>query len=109
MIIIDYFKEEDFSGLCDLMKHWREENLPSEEMMKISLSHILVNSDHRILIAKYENKITGYAQITKCLHLGFEPFIEVLQLLVAEDRRSSGIGKSLMLRIEDEAVKGYPD
>jgi len=105
MIRIDNFEEEDFPELCDLMKHWGEDESFSEEIMRTSLSNIINNDGNRILIAKEGNAIAGYAQTCRCVHLGFEPFIEVIQLLVAEDRRSSGVGRLLMKRIEDDAIE----
>jgi GNAT superfamily N-acetyltransferase len=105
MITVDYYKEKDFHGLLELMKHWGKDYSFPESIIKTSLSDIFKNTDNVILIAKDENKIVGYAQIAKCFYLGFEPFIEVIQLLVAEESRSTGVGQAIMKRVEDEAAK----
>ena len=100
---INPFHEKDLTGLCDLMTHWGKDYSFSVKEIKNSISHILTMSDNKILIAKKDNEIVGYAQISKCYHLGFEPFIEVVQLLVSGPNRSLGIGALLMKYIEDEA------
>lgn len=105
MITVDYYKEDDFKGLFKLWDQWKTGSSLLEGDMEYSISSIMKTKDNILLIAKDEFGVQGYAQIAKCFYLGFEPFIEVIQLLVSEDKRSSGIGSLMMKFIEDEAVK----
>lgn len=103
MVIINNYNENDFNGLLELMNQWEDDHIFSEEIMRNSIAEIFNNTDSKILIARKDGEISGYAQISKCFYLGFDPFIEIIQLLVSEKKRLFGIGSKLMEAVENEA------
>jgi GNAT superfamily N-acetyltransferase len=54
----------------------------------------------RVFVARDGEDIVGYVQIAPGLHIGHDPFLEVVQILVSEKKRSTGVGHLLMERVE---------
>ena len=103
MITVDYYQENDFKQICELFDEWGMVSPVAIETFENSIASILNSDDNMMLIAKSDGEIVGYAQTTICYYLGFEPFMEVVQILVAERKRSSGIGALIMRHVEAEA------
>jgi GNAT superfamily N-acetyltransferase len=104
MILISLFQNEDLQNLYDLFSHWDRNFHFDFDLFEQSISLATSNNDYKIIIAKEKNTVIGYAQICKCFHLGFEPFYEVIQLLVSEKKRRQGIGIQIMKKIEELAL-----
>jgi GNAT superfamily N-acetyltransferase len=97
------FARGDEESLYALMAHWDKSRVFPRATFDESLSTIMGLDDNEIVLAFEAERLVGYAQIIVCHHLGFEPSLEVMQLLVAEDRRGGGIGKRLMAYAERRA------
>jgi GNAT superfamily N-acetyltransferase len=97
------FESGDEDALFALMTHWDKDYAFDKAVFLASLEAILGSPDADILLAFQGRDLVGYAQTAICRHLGFAPFLEVVQLLVSAERRSSGTGRKLMERAEDLA------
>jgi PhnO protein len=104
MIFISDYTQEDRESLFQLYSHWNKNFTFDYELFKGSLDQ-LVSENSRLLLAKDQGELQGYAQIIKCTHLGMETFYEVMQLLVSEESRGKGIGKALMEKVEEIALE----
>jgi len=102
---IDYYRESDFQELCRLINQWDSSYPFNENIIRESIKNIIEETGNKIIIAKVNGVVTGYAQVAKCCYLGFKPFAEIIQLLVSENNRSSGIGNAIMIFIENEMIK----
>lgn len=105
MVTIHYYQEGDFKKLYDLMDHWQYNFSFTEEEFLNSIKRIQENPFSKILLAKHENEVVGYAHILHTSYLGLPPSLEVIHLLVSNHFRSKGIGKALMQAVEVEAQK----
>ena len=103
MVTVDRYRDGDLAGLCGLMEQWRDDHLFTMRVTGETVSEILGDPAHAILVARDGADVIGYALTAKCHYLGHEPFVEVVQLLTAEKNRSTGVGRALMERVEEEA------
>ncbi len=103
MVSIALFAWEDCDALFELFKEWDRTYPFDYDLFTKSIRSILQDAGNRIIIAKEEHAIVGYAQIYTCTDIGFEPYYEVAQLLVSETMRNKGIGKLLMKKVEEIA------
>jgi ribosomal protein S18 acetylase RimI-like enzyme len=100
-IKIIFFKDKYLYDLTNLMNQWSKERQYTVDDIKQHFNLIKKQKDYQILIAVNHNKnVLGYALIEKRIILGFDPFVEIVQLLVDENYRSLGIGNKLLLEIE---------
>ncbi len=99
------FASGDADALFELMKDWDKDYAFSRIVFDSSLASIMENDGNELIVAYRGNRLVGYAQTLVCRFLGFEPSVEVLQLLVAQDARSGGIGGLIMSFVEDRARK----
>ncbi len=104
MITIDLFQSKDINNLFVLFCDWDKEHQFDFNLFKNSIDAVIKFTDNKIIFAKDNDKIVGYAQIGKCYQIGFEPFYEIIQLLTAENARSQGIGSELVKEIEKIAI-----
>lgn len=113
MHITDY-SPRDFDDLCALYANWDEERHEVDrDLLARSIAQQQEHCYGRILLAREDcgtesahdtrGQLVGYTQIGKCYLVGFEPFYEIMQLLVTEDHRSRGIGKALVGRVVETA------
>lgn len=101
MVSIDDYREGDLDALCGLFRDWGEDF--SRPTIEGSIGRVRQREDYRILVARDGDKVVGYVQTGVNQFLGHEPHLEVIQLLVAEDRRSEGVGAALMECVEGQA------
>jgi GNAT superfamily N-acetyltransferase len=102
MITIEFITAAEKEELYKLFCEWEQSYTFDYDFFSASFEQIL-NGAAQILVAKKDGRLVGYVQIFKGILLGFEPFYEVAQLLVAEQERSNGIGKMLLGRVEELA------
>jgi acetyltransferase len=102
MIELAQYTEDATESLFELFKQWNKTYHFNHEIFTQSLK-MLESYKSRIFLAKEERTVVGYIQLTKCLQIGFEPYLEIVQLLVAENRRRTGIGACLMKKAEEIA------
>lgn len=103
MIEVREYTGADAEALFRLFAHWDREHAFDPRIFADSLDGILASPDEAILLGLEDGELRGYAQMGRCRLLGFEPFCEIRQLLVDDTRRSRGIGKALVGRIEETA------
>lgn len=76
----------------------------SLEKITRKLEQLLVDSRHHILIGyEAQGKIVGYVHAEVYETLYFSTLLNVLALAVIKNNQRSGIGKKLMLALEEEA------
>jgi|WetSurMetagenome_2_1015567.scaffolds.fasta_scaffold266911_2 GNAT superfamily N-acetyltransferase len=93
----------DAEALFRLFGHWDASRSYDRVVFMASLEAVLNDPAVRIIVAEEGGAIVGYGQITERRKLGQGCSLDVDQLLVDESRRSGGIGKALMARIEQIA------
>ena len=104
MIRIEFYQTQYFESFFTLFGEWDKNVAFDKKVFEDSLNLILEQNRSKILLALDGEKLLGYAQITPIVWLGFEPYIELDQLLVAEDCRGKGIGKELLKKVEEIAL-----
>lgn len=105
MLTIDDFREADFPDFFELIREWGPDNAFDEVVVRESLRRFRERGEGKILMARLDGVLAGYAQIEPRYDLCFEPYLEVVQLLVTGKHRSEGIGGAIMKRVEEEAGK----
>lgn len=105
MVEIHQFDQKDLGELASLMSDWGDGFSITTESLRVSLDRVLADGKTRVIVARRDGRVVGYAQYAECYFLGFEPAVEVMQLLVSTAERSAGIGSALMNYIEDETRK----
>jgi GNAT superfamily N-acetyltransferase len=103
MIAIGYANESDKERLFSLFSQWDDDNHFDYAVFSESFDRILSDTGNRILVAREEDAIVGYVQFFPVDELGFRPFVEIAEFLVAPEVRSRGIGAALLERVEDTA------
>ena len=103
MTEITYAVPEDKEGLFALFTQWDDETDFDYSIFSESFDRILSDAGNRIAIARVDGEIAGYAQFFPVDELGFAPFVEIAEFMVAPALRSRGIGAALLGRIEDAA------
>ncbi len=99
MVSIVPFDTDEEEALFEVFKDW-DRAYPFDKDTFLRSIDELDGGVNRILVAKDEDRIVGYAQLIKTVNLGFEPYYEVAQLLVAEVCRGRGVGSALMAEAE---------
>ncbi len=97
------YADGDEDALFELMKDWSEDYAFPRATFDASLKALIARDADDLVVAYRGKRLVGYAQTVVCHFLGFEPSIEVLQLLVAQDARSGGIGARIMDYVENLA------
>jgi GNAT superfamily N-acetyltransferase len=103
MVEIDIYENEDLPNLFILFREWDVSAFFDYSVFESSLVKLLTENN-TIVTAKENGLLIGYAQIRKLCDLGFEPYYEVVQLLVSEKIRCKGIGKLIMGKIDKIAT-----
>ena len=102
MITIDNFQLIDTENLFTLFEDWDKNHQFDKAVFLKSIDSVYKNS--KLIIDRHDDQLVGYAQMTKNFNLGFEPFYEIVQILVSEKMRGQGIGKMIIKRIEDISI-----
>lgn len=103
MTEIMYAVPEDKEGLFALFTQWDDETNFDYAVFSDSFDRIVADAGNRILIARVEGVIAGYAQFFPVDELGFKPFVEIAEFMVTPSLRSHGIGSAILERIEETA------
>lgn len=99
MPTLELFDHKDAERLYALFRDWDHEYTFDRELFMASLARIDPKTS-RLVVAKDNDELVGYMQLNRHVDLGFEEYLEVVQLLVAEAERGCGIGKLLMAEAE---------
>lgn len=102
MLTIVPYEEAHFDAFIHLLSHWGPEWSAAHPDVKHSIDAVLRTEDH-VDLAFNDRGLVGYVQYGPRYRIGYEPFFEIIQLLVSEDQRSSGIGAALVRHVEDAA------
>lgn len=104
MLRLDEYRNEDFPAFFELIREW-DRNYPFvESTVRESIRNFLQHGEGKIWIAWRDELIVGYAQTAVRYDLCFAPYLELVQLLVAEKERSTGIGGALLEEAEKQAA-----
>ncbi len=103
MTEISYAGPEDKEVLFALFTQWDDETNFDYAVFSESFDRIVADAGNRILIARVDGVIAGYAQFFPVDELGFKPFVEIAEFMVAPALRSHGIGSAILERIEETA------
>jgi GNAT superfamily N-acetyltransferase len=103
MTEISYAGPEDKEGLFALFTQWDDETNFDYAVFAESFDRIVADAGNRILIARVDGVIAGYAQFFPVDELGFKPFVEIAEFMVTPALRSQGIGSAILERIEETA------
>ena len=102
---IDTLTENDLSELAELFRQfWGEDSLL--ENMRMTFWRIATNPSYRLLAARQENRLIGFAMGVICeeLYGDGRPFMVVEDLIVDKQQRRTGAGSELMRTLEKWAV-----
>jgi ribosomal protein S18 acetylase RimI-like enzyme len=102
MALIEELKEQDYEAFYLLFSNWDPINKRDNATIKMTLE-IQNNYGSKVFVAKENNNLIGYIQLMPDLHIGKEPYLEIVQILVAENYRSAGIGKELFEKSKEYA------
>jgi GNAT superfamily N-acetyltransferase len=106
MVDIVAYRNNDRDGLFALFAEWDKDRVLDRAEFMASLDQVAADPD-ALILAKLDGRLLGYAQLAPGQHLGAKPYLEVVQLLVAESERGRGVGGLLMRRAEEfAAAKG---
>jgi GNAT superfamily N-acetyltransferase len=72
----------------------------SAETMKVRIRNLDHLRDHAVFVACSENSVVGWIDVGIVHHLHAEPYGEIGGLVVANEFRSAGIGRMLVIRAE---------
>lgn len=106
MIRIETYVEKYIDKFTALFNQWEVPKTYTKEELFKAIEDTIKIANNKVILAIDENdEVLGYALYGECYHIGFEPFIEILQIIVDTKRRSEGIGTVLVKYIEEEAKK----
>ena len=105
MVEIHQFDMKYLGELASLMSDWGDGYSITPEALRVSLDRVLTDGRTRVIVARRDGHVVGYAQYAERFFLGIEPAVEVMQLLVSAAERSSGLGCELMKYIENATRK----
>ena len=105
MVEIIPFQSSDTEELFQLFHAW-DRSATYDRKIYLRTLELMSVTRIEVFLAKDAGKLVGYIQLTPGLHLGREPYLEVVQILVDEGRRSSGIGGKLLAKAEESARNG---
>lgn len=105
MITVEEYKESDIDDIVYLFNQWEVPRVYTKEDIRLGVEQSINLGKCSICIAKYDNKAVGYSLYGSQYQIGFDPYIEVMQILVSNDYRKKGIGEKMMKYIEADASK----
>ncbi|MEY3441917.1 MAG: hypothetical protein RLZZ519_198 [Bacteroidota bacterium] len=73
----------------------------STEEMEARISYLLQSTVDWAWVADDQGQIVGWVQATKMMRLERDSFLEITGLVVDEARRSQGIGRELVAKVEN--------
>lgn len=103
-MVIRTCNRSDGEALFCLFEEWDRSRSYDKRGFLDSLALVLDDPSIHIIVAEEGGAIVGYAHSRLTRKLGQGVFLELDQLLVAETKRSTGIGKALMEEVERIAL-----
>ncbi|MFP4662759.1 MAG: N-acetyltransferase family protein [Halanaerobiales bacterium] len=106
MINIRKVNERDLSQISLLFAQFGEGAPDLEQMMDI-FNNYKENPDYLYICAEEDGQIVGSITGVRCYHLltQYSPYMVLETVIVHEEHRGKGIGKKLMLKVEEIARK----
>jgi ribosomal protein S18 acetylase RimI-like enzyme len=83
----------------ELFCEWNRDYVFDEALLAGTFAQLTAYRSH-VVAAWDGDQAAGYVQVTPRLQLGFVPYLEIEQLLVAERYRQRGIGAALVAEAE---------
>jgi N-acetylglutamate synthase-like GNAT family acetyltransferase len=77
----------------------------SEVQIETNIKEVAASQNHAAFVAIYDQKIVGWVYAFRALLIESKPFIEIGGLVVDENYRNKGIGKTLVEKIKEWASK----
>jgi len=106
MLSFHEYQDSDLPTLTALMNQWASEIHYTGDWIQNNIKRILAQSDNMIFLAKDgSGTVLGYTEIGPAYFLGFEPYFEILEILVAAKHRSGGVGTFMLAEIEKIALR----
>lgn len=102
MLTIVPYEPAHYDAFIHLLVHWGPDWNASHPDIQNSIDAVLRTQDH-IDLAFNEHGLVGYVQYGPRYRIGYEPYLELIQLLVSENQRSTGIGAELVGHVENVA------
>jgi len=100
-ISLQPYADSDLEPLTRLMNHWSDDARWDPGRLSRTIDALRAGSDNEIWLAKDAfGGLVGYAQLGPVFLLGFEPFYEIMQLLVDKNARGRGVGTAMLAEIE---------
>lgn len=72
----------------------------SRSIVESQINTILSDENHHVLVAVHDDQVIGYIHGFISIRLTAEPFLEIGGLVVKENYRKQGIGRKLVVRLE---------
>ncbi|MGT2754408.1 GNAT family N-acetyltransferase [Streptococcus ovis] len=94
--------EKDSEAICQLNNEELDYDLDREATTR-NIARLLESSQHCLLVAEVDGQVAGYVHAQLYETLYFKPLWNVLGLAVASCVQGQGIGRELMVALEDSA------
>jgi GNAT superfamily N-acetyltransferase len=105
---VEEYSEKHFNEFVSLFQDWDKELRINREGLLAQIAGALDHAGNRILLVTEGDSVLAYAQTRECFDIGFESYVEIVQLLVRNAERSKGVGALLLSQIETTARgKGF--
>lgn len=105
MIKIEKYNKKYLEKFTKLFNQWDASKSFTDCELLEGIEDTIHIAKNEVIIAVDENEeVVGYALYGKCYHIGFKPFVEIMQIIVDERKRNSGIGAKLVDYIEKYAI-----
>jgi GNAT superfamily N-acetyltransferase len=100
---IETYSDKDFNKFAALFQHWDKDLEVHREALRAQLHRAAARPENHILLAVEGDSVPAYVQTRDCFDIGFEPYVEIVQLLVKKTERSKGLGTRLLNEVERTA------
>ena len=108
MISIVEYTDSYLNDLTDLFNLWDGMDDVTPQQMQSSIKYYKEKTENVTYLAIDENgKAVGYVFGGPCYYAGFEPFYEIIQIMIKKEHRGKGIGKLLMKCMKEEACRHH--
>ncbi len=100
---VEAYTDKHFNEFVTLFQDWDKDLEVHREALRAQINGALKRPENRILLATEGDSVLAYVQTRDCFDIGFEPYVEIVQLLVKKTERSKGVGARLLREIENTA------
>jgi len=77
----------------------------SEVQIETNIKEVVFSQNHIAFVAMYDQKVVGWIYAFRALLIESKPFIEISGLIVDENYRNKGIGKTLVEKIKEWSLE----